>query len=190
MDYFCRLNSSSEAAHRIYSPPYLPKCAGIIDRLFHSNHYCIKAVAKKYLQKSHLRKQRDCIGTITSREQRWIYLSHRTGRKTDRHGTKRKMLGRRQGVSETAEKGKWCLRGVWKPCDRGLLIGWWSWGGLRAIDQRDLQGFSPSSVEAVCQPLPLQTLLPLPSAPCDYSYMTDYRPWKDPPNPPTPQTLL
>lgn len=190
MDYFSRLNPSSEAAHRIYSPPCLPKCAGIIDRLFHSNHYCIKAVAKKYFQKMTKKvisaSKRDCIGTITSR--RWIYLSHRTGRKTDRHGTKRKMLGRRQGVSETAEKGKWCLRGVWKPCDRGLLIGWWSWGGLRAIDQRDLQGFSPSSVEAVCQPLPLQTLLPLPSAPCDYSYMTDYRPWKDPL--PTPQTLL
>lgn len=29
---------------------------------------------------------------------------------------------------------------------------------LRATDQRDLQGFAPSSVEAVCQPLPLQTL--------------------------------
>lgn len=63
VDYFCRLNPSSEAAHCIYSPPCLPKCAGIVDRLFHSNHYCIKAVAKKYLQKkndkkSHLRKQK------------------------------------------------------------------------------------------------------------------------------------
>lgn len=115
-----------------------------------------------------------------------VYLLHLLWRMRGRQwdtGSERKRERRRQGVEETAEKAKWCLCGVRKPCVPRLLIGRWSWGGLRATDQRDLQGFAPSSVEAVCQPLPLQILLPLPGAPYQCSYMTDYRLWKPPPRP-------
>lgn len=53
-------------------------------------------------------------------------------------------------MEETAKR---CLDGVRKLCVVCLLIGWRSRGGLKAADQRDLQGFAPSSVEAACQPL-------------------------------------
>ena len=99
----------------------------------------------------------------TRLESSFSSCSDRQRRKTGGHGTDWKRERRKRGVEETGEKGKWCLCGVRKRCVLCLLIG--RWGGLRATDQGDLQGFAPSSVEAVCQPLPLQTLLPLPGAP-------------------------
>lgn len=80
---------------------------------------------------------------------------------------------KRQGVEETAEECKWSLCGVRKSCVCGLLKGWWSWGRLRATDQRDLKCFASSSVEAVCQPLSLQTLLPLPHTPRNNIFTTN-----------------
>lgn len=103
-------------------------------------------------------------GTEMTRVQ-LLWLLWQAERKTVGDRKERKRQRSRQGVEETAEKAKWCLCGVRKPCVLCLLIGWWSWGGLRATDQRDLQGFAPSSVVAVCQPLPLQTLLPHPWCP-------------------------
>lgn len=141
-----------------------------------SNCQCIKYTAKHlpkvtYIQKgSKLKQTKSTAATrgknceaITPEErlemryekQRWqesiFHLLWQTKRKTVGHRRER----RRQGVEETAETAKWCRCGVRKPCVLCRLIGRWGWGGLRPTDQRDLQGFAPSSVEAACQPLPL-----------------------------------
>lgn len=42
---------------------------------------------------------------------------------TERKTVGHKRESRRQGVEETAEKAKWCLCGVRKPCVLCLLIG-------------------------------------------------------------------
>lgn len=121
-----------------------------------------------------LHERKDWREDMRNRADMSLATLWQTERKAEGRRKEMKREKRRQGVEETAEKAKWCLCGVRKPCVVCLLIGRWGWGGLRATDQRDLQGFAPSSVEAVCQPLPLQhppvpCPHPLHGAPCMYN---------------------